>query len=82
MPELPEVETIRRGLAAKLEGRRLRRVEQRRADLRFPLPDNFAERLVDRRVVHIGRRAKYLLFHLYDGNVWLIHLGMSGRLFI
>ncbi len=82
MPELPEVETIRRGLAAKLEGRRLRRVEQRRADLRFPLPDNFAERLVDRRVVHIGRRAKYLLFHLDDGNVWLVHLGMSGRLFI
>ncbi len=82
MPELPEVETLRRGLAAELEGRRFRRVEQRRSDLRFPLPDNFAERLVDRRVVHIGRRAKYLLFHLDDGNVWLVHLGMSGRLFI
>ena len=82
MPELPEVETIRRGLAGKLEGRRLSRVEQRRSDLRFPLPERFAERLTGRRVGHVGRRAKYLLFHLDDGNVWLVHLGMSGRMYV
>ena len=80
MPELPEVETIVRGLRPRLEGRRLVRVVQRRDDLRFPLPPRFAERLTGRRVETIGRRAKYILFHLDQGEVLLCHLGMSGRM--
>lgn len=82
MPELPEVETVRRGLAVALEGRRLSRVEQRRADLRFPLPENFAKRLEGRRVMSVGRRAKYIATTLDDGMIWLCHLGMSGRMLI
>jgi formamidopyrimidine-DNA glycosylase len=82
MPELPEVETVRRGLALCLEGRRLARVVQRRADLRFPLPERFAERLEGRRVEQVGRRAKYLAMRLDDGMMWLCHLGMSGRMLI
>lgn len=82
MPELPEVETICRGLAPRLEGRRLVRVVQRRPDLRFPLPERFAERLAGRRVESIGRRAKYILMRLDDGNVLLCHLGMSGRMLL
>lgn len=82
MPELPEVETVRRGLALALEGRTLTRVVQRRADLRFPLPENFARRLEGRRVASVGRRAKYLATMLDDGMVWLCHLGMSGRMLI
>ncbi len=80
MPELPEVETIVRGLRPRLEGRRLVRVVQRRDDLRFPLPPRFAERLTGRRIETIGRRAKYILFHLDQGEVLLCHLGMSGRM--
>lgn len=80
MPELPEVETVRRGLAPALEGRVLTKVVARRSDLRRPLPENFAARLEGRRVIKIARRAKYLLFHLDDGTVLLGHLGMSGRL--
>ena len=80
MPELPEVETVRRGLALKLEGRSLVRVEQRRPDLRIPIPPGFADRLTGRRVVRIGRRAKYILAYLDDGTVLIAHLGMSGRL--
>ncbi len=79
MPELPEVETIVRGLRPHLEGRRLVRVDQRRADLRFPFPANFASRLQGRRVARVGRRAKYILIFLDDGQVLLCHLGMSGR---
>ncbi|MFN3746833.1 MAG: bifunctional DNA-formamidopyrimidine glycosylase/DNA-(apurinic or apyrimidinic site) lyase [Hyphomicrobiaceae bacterium] len=82
MPELPEVETIRRGLEPVLVGARITRVEQRRADLRFPFPDNFGPRLTDRTVVSLARRAKYLLAHLDDGAVLIIHLGMSGRISI
>ncbi len=82
MPELPEVETIRRGLALKLEGRRLVRVQQNRPDLRFPLPRNFARRLEGRRVLKVKRRAKYLLIELEDGTVLLAHLGMSGRMLV
>ena len=82
MPELPEVETVVRGLRPRLEGARLTRVAQRRADLRFPLPERFAPRLEGRRVSHIGRRAKYILVHLDDGQVLLCHLGMSGRLIL
>jgi formamidopyrimidine-DNA glycosylase len=79
MPELPEVETVRAGLEPVLRGRRFVRVEQRRKDLRFPLPERFAERLVGRRVLRLDRRAKYILAHLDDGEVLAMHLGMTGR---
>ncbi len=78
MPELPEVETVRRGLLPVLEGAVIERIEQRRPDLRFPFPRRFAARLRGRRVVALRRRAKYLLAELDDGNVLLMHLGMSG----
>lgn len=80
MPELPEVETVCRGLATKLEGRCLSRVIQRRPDLRFPFPKRFAARLQGRRVVRVDRRGKYILIHLDDDNVVLGHLGMSGSM--
>src|SRR5215467_5741540 len=79
MPELPEVETVRAGLEAVLCGHRFVRVDQRRSDLRFPLPERFAERLTGRLVVRLDRRAKYLLVHLDQGEVLAIHLGMTGR---
>jgi formamidopyrimidine-DNA glycosylase len=82
MPELPEVETVRSGLEPVLAGRRFVRVEQRRPDLRFPLPERFAERLTGRRVLHLGRRAKYILVHLDRGEVLAVHLGMTGRLIV
>jgi formamidopyrimidine-DNA glycosylase len=80
MPELPEVETVRRGLAPKLVDRRIVRVLQRRRDLRVAFPKKFVERLEGRRVLDIGRRAKYLLLRLDDGNTLIAHLGMSGRM--
>ena len=79
MPELPEVETVRAGLEPVLRGRRFVRVEQRRANLRFPLPERFAERLTGRKVERLDRRAKYILVHLDGGEVLAIHLGMTGR---
>jgi formamidopyrimidine-DNA glycosylase len=82
MPELPEVETVRRGLAAALEGKRLARVEVRRPDLRRPFPARFAARLQGRRIRSFRRRAKYLLAGLDSGEDWLIHLGMSGRMLV
>jgi len=82
MPELPEVETVCRGLAACLEGRLLRRVVQRRSDLRFPLPRAFAGRLQGRRVLRVSRRAKYILIELDSQDVMIAHLGMSGRMVI
>ena len=82
MPELPEVETIARGLSATLTGQRIAAVRQTRADLRVPFPPKLAERLTGRRVAHIGRRAKYLLVSLDDGHILVIHLGMSGRFMI
>ncbi|MEO5372664.1 MAG: bifunctional DNA-formamidopyrimidine glycosylase/DNA-(apurinic or apyrimidinic site) lyase [Alphaproteobacteria bacterium] len=82
MPELPEVETVCRGLAAVWEGRRFARVVSRRGDLRRPLPHSFAERLTGRRVERVGRRAKYILAGLDDGWTLLVHLGMSGRMVI
>lgn len=82
MPELPEVETVRRGLAAVLEGRVLTRVEIRRADLRLPFPEGFVERLTGRRVLAVGRRAKYLLMEMDSGLSLVGHLGMSGRILI
>jgi formamidopyrimidine-DNA glycosylase len=78
MPELPEVETVRRGLATAMEGERITRVEVRRGDLRWPLPKDFALRLKGKSVSGIGRRAKYLVVDLSSGDVLLMHLGMSG----
>ncbi|MEM7442753.1 MAG: bifunctional DNA-formamidopyrimidine glycosylase/DNA-(apurinic or apyrimidinic site) lyase [Pseudomonadota bacterium] len=82
MPELPEVETVRRGLAAKLTGRRFVEVDQRRPNLRYPLPERLVDRVVGRTVETIDRRAKYLLLKLDDGMVLVIHLGMSGRMML
>ena len=79
MPELPEVETVRLGLAPILVGNSFASVEQRRHDLRFPLPKHFAERLQGRKVDALDRRAKYLLARLDDGEVLVMHLGMTGR---
>ncbi len=78
MPELPEVETVRRGLAPPMVGATITAVEKRRPDLRFPFPKNFAGRLKGRRVEALGRRAKYLMADLDDGDVLVMHLGMSG----
>ncbi|QIB35013.1 bifunctional DNA-formamidopyrimidine glycosylase/DNA-(apurinic or apyrimidinic site) lyase [Ancylobacter pratisalsi] len=83
MPELPEVETVRRGLAPAMEGRRILSALARRPDLRWPLPERFAERLAGRRVAGLGRRAKYLLADLdaqgpAPAEVLVMHLGMSG----
>ncbi|MBM3512328.1 MAG: bifunctional DNA-formamidopyrimidine glycosylase/DNA-(apurinic or apyrimidinic site) lyase [Alphaproteobacteria bacterium] len=82
MPELPEVETVCRGLAGVLEGRQLVRVETRRRDLRIPFPPRFAARVEGHRVLRVRRRAKYVLIELDDGNVVIAHLGMSGRMTI
>lgn len=79
MPELPEVETVRRGLAPVMEGRQIVRAENRRPNLRFPFPDRFSERLTGVRVERLDRRAKYLLVRLGNGETLLAHLGMSGR---
>jgi len=78
MPELPEVETVRRGLAPVMEGQRFAKVEVRRGDLRWPLPKGFAQTLHGKTVEGLGRRAKYLLADLSSGDVLLMHLGMSG----
>ncbi len=82
MPELPEVETVCRGLRPHLEGRRIRRVRVRRGDLRFALPHGFAAGLEGRRIAAVRRRAKFILVHLENGSVLLAHLGMSGRLLL
>ena len=79
MPELPEVETVRGGLAPVLEGHRLARVEARRPDLRFPLPANFVQVLTGATITHLGRRAKYLMATLDREDTLVMHLGMSGR---
>jgi formamidopyrimidine-DNA glycosylase len=78
MPELPEVETVRRGLAPVMEGARFVEVVAHRGDLRWPLPKDFAARLKGRTVIGLGRRAKYLLADLSSGDVLVMHLGMSG----
>jgi formamidopyrimidine-DNA glycosylase len=78
VPELPEVETVRRGLAPVMEGERFKAVEVRRGDLRWPLPKDFAKRLEGQTVEGLGRRAKYLTADLSSGEVLLMHLGMSG----
>jgi formamidopyrimidine-DNA glycosylase len=78
MPELPEVETVRRGLQPAMEGARFDGVEVRRGDLRWPLPKDFVARLEGKTLIGLGRRAKYLLADLSSGDVLLMHLGMSG----
>ena len=82
MPELPEVETVRRGLEPAMVGARIEAVEQRRPDLRFPLPERFTERLQGQIVTALGRRAKYLLADLSSGEVLIMHLGMTGRFLV
>jgi formamidopyrimidine-DNA glycosylase len=78
MPELPEVETVRRGLQPAMEGSKIVKAEARRKDLRFPFQKDFVARLTGQTVTGLGRRAKYLLADLGSGDVLLMHLGMSG----
>src|SRR4030088_1475545 len=78
MPELPEVETVRRGLQPVMEGSRIVKAEARRKDLRFPFQKDFVARLTGQTVTGLGRRAKYLMADLASGDVLLMHLGMSG----
>ena len=82
MPELPEVETVRRGLAPAMEGARMARVAVNRPDLRWPFPARMAERLTGAQVLQLRRRSKYILADLDTGETLLIHLGMSGRILI
>lgn len=82
MPELPEVETVRRGLAPVMEGARIARADVNRPDLRWPFPDRMAERLAGARVDRLRRRSKYILADLDSGETLLIHLGMSGRMMV
>lgn len=78
MPELPEVETVRRGLQPVMEGAKILKAEARRPDLRFPFQPDFVARLQGQVVTGLGRRAKYLMADLASGDVLLMHLGMSG----
>src|ERR687887_2763940 len=78
MPELPEVETVRRGLQPAMEGSKILKAEARRKDLRFPFQKDFIARLEGQTVTGLGRRAKYLMADLGSGDVLLMHLGMSG----
>src|ERR1700748_392040 len=80
MPELPEVETVRRGLLPRMVGHRIAKLTQRRKDLRVPLPAKFAQKVEGRTITGIDRRAKYLLIRLDDGQTLIVHLGMSGRM--
>lgn len=82
MPELPEVETIRRGLAPHVEGRRITQVVVRDRRLRWPIPADLPQRLAGRRIDQAARRAKYLVLALDNGDRLLIHLGMSGRIWV
>lgn len=79
MPELPEVETVMRGLAPVMEGHVISRLECRRRDLRYPLPERFAAQVAGRRITALRRRAKYLVAEIDGCDVLLMHLGMSGR---
>ena len=82
MPELPEVETVRRGLAPAMDGQTITRADIRRPDLRWPFPPDMAARLTGQRVTALRRRSKYILADLHGGDTLLIHLGMSGRILI
>lgn len=79
MPELPEVETVRRGLTPAMQGQRIERLEVNRPDLRFPFPDQFRARVEGATITHMGRRAKFLVTELSTGEALIMHLGMSGR---
>ena len=82
MPELPEVETVRRGLAPSMEGQVIARADVNRPDLRWPFPERMAERLTGQTVLRLRRRSKYILADLGSGETLLIHLGMSGRMLV
>jgi formamidopyrimidine-DNA glycosylase len=82
MPELPEVETVRRGLTPAMEGQVIVQADVNRPDLRWPFPDNMSERLTGKTVLRLRRRSKYVLVDLSSGETLLIHLGMSGRMLI
>lgn len=82
MPELPEVETVRRGLAPVLEGARIVQAQVNRPDLRWPFPERMAERLTGARVERLRRRSKYILADLDTGETLIVHLGMSGRMIV
>ena len=82
MPELPEVETVRRGLAPVMEGQVIARAQVNRPDLRWPFPPDMAARLQGARVLALRRRSKYLLADLDRGETLLVHLGMSGRMLV
>ena len=82
MPELPEVETVRRGLAPMMEGQRITQAKVNRPDLRWPFPERMAERLSNQTVMSLRRRSKYILAELSSGETLIIHLGMSGRMLI
>jgi len=80
MPELPEVETVRRGISPAMVGQKIDSVAVNRPDLRWPFPERMAERITGRRVIQVRRRSKYILVDLDSGETLLIHLGMSGRI--
>lgn len=82
MPELPEVETVRRGLAPSMEGAVIARAQVNRPDLRWPFPERMAERLTGARVMRLGRRSKYILADLDTSETLIVHLGMSGRMLV
>src|SRR5260221_9951776 len=82
MPELPEVETVCRGLALHMDGKRVAALALNRPDLRVPLPKVLRRRVEGRRILRVVRRAKYILIHLEDGGVLIAHLGMSGRMVV
>lgn len=82
MPELPEVETVKRGLAPSMEGQVIARAEVNRPDLRWPFPERMAERLTGARVTALRRRSKYILADLDTGETLIVHLGMSGRMIV
>ncbi|MDO6586254.1 bifunctional DNA-formamidopyrimidine glycosylase/DNA-(apurinic or apyrimidinic site) lyase [Salipiger sp. 1_MG-2023] len=82
MPELPEVETVRRGLAPVMEGARIASAQVNRPDLRWPFPDRMADRLTGARIERLRRRSKYILADLDTGETLLVHLGMTGRMLV
>ena len=82
MPELPEVETIMRGISPFLEGATIKKIKLNRAGLRWPFPENFARRLTEAKVLNLKRRSKYILVELSTGETLLIHLGMSGKILV
>ena len=82
MPELPEVETIMRGISPFLEGATIKKIKLNRTDLRWPFPENFASRLKEAKVLNLKRRSKYILVDLSTGETLLIHLGMSGKFLV